>query len=143
MKKKMVCCKSNSVINYIFYNIFPDKDEEFDELHREVFEEQKEPQAALKEKNFALKSQVKLKDFPQAFSHFTYRETSRKMMVVDIQGELEQATNLSPAIFRLTDPVIHHTKTGKPSKVANGRQNMFGRTDLGKKGFTNYIIHLS
>lgn len=115
---------------------FSEKDEEFDDLHREELLEEKE--LASKQENLALRSHVKLKDYPQAFSHFTHFDTSRKMLVVDIQGELEQATNLSPAVFRLTDPVIHHAQSGKPSKVAKGMQSMFGRTDMGKKGSLNF-----
>lgn len=36
-------------------------------------------------------------DIPQAFSHFTYRYTKHKLLVL----------STSPPLFELTDPVIH------------------------------------
>jgi len=44
-----------------------------------------------------------LADIPQAFSHFTYRYTKRKLLVCDLQGVL---SGTSP-LLELTDPVIH------------------------------------
>ena len=43
----------------------------------------------------------------QAFSHFTYVFTRRKMLVCDLQGVLD--VSCSPPCFELTDPVIHYT----------------------------------
>lgn len=64
-------------------------------------------------------------DFIHAFSHFTYRHTNRKIMVCDLQGELDDAA--SPPVFHLTDPVIHR-------KTTNRRKKNYGRTDRGEKG---------
>eukprot|EP00854_Cymbomonas_tetramitiformis_P012116 gene12116-14317_t len=41
-------------------------------------------------------------DIPQAFTHFTYRHSRRKMMVCDLQGVLK--TDCTPPEFQLTDP---------------------------------------
>merc|ERR1712211_228456 len=67
---------------------------------------------------------------PQAFSHFTYRKSKRRMLVCDLQGVLTSST--SPPLFELTDPVIHY-------RSFIGRQNAFGRTDRGKRGIHNFF----
>lgn len=69
-------------------------------------------------------------DIPQAFSHFTYRHTQRKMLVCDLQGVYNEAC--SPPLFELTDPVIHF-------KSSSGRSNVFGRTDQGHKGIQSFF----
>jgi hypothetical protein len=69
-------------------------------------------------------------DVPQAFSHFTYRQTRRKMLVCDLQGVLTTAG--SPHLFELTDPVIHYSS-------GTGRSNVFGRTDRGRKGIHDFF----
>lgn len=61
----------------------------------------------------------------QAFTHFTYRFTDRKVMVCDLQGVLN--TDLVPPTFELSDPAVHYA-----SKT--GRAMVFGRTDKGKRG---------
>ena len=61
----------------------------------------------------------------QAFSHFSYRFTNKKVMVCDLQGVFNRDT--VPPTFELTDPVIHYTSK-------RGRKMVFGRTDKGKKG---------
>lgn len=45
-------------------------------------------------------------DIPQAFSHFTYRFTKRRLLVCDLQGVLTQSAS-GQASFEFTDPVIH------------------------------------
>ena len=67
-------------------------------------------------------------DIPQAFSHFTYRYTRRKLLVCDLQGVL----STSPPLFELTDPVIHFISHRK-------RTNIFGRTDRGWKGRNDFF----
>lgn len=64
-------------------------------------------------------------DVPQAFSHFTYWKSDRKILVCDLQGVLEDTTQ--PPKFRLTDPVVHY-------KSASDRVCVYGRTDRGYKG---------
>ena len=66
-------------------------------------------------------------DIPQAFSHFTYRFTKRKLLVCDLQGVLSSADG-----FEFTDPVIHFYSK-------RGRRNVFGRTDRGKKGVNDFF----
>jgi hypothetical protein len=69
-------------------------------------------------------------DIPQAFSHFTYVFSKRKMMVCDLQGVFD--SDCSPPVFKLTDPVIHYSSS-------RGRTNVFGRTDRGRKGTTSFF----
>ena len=68
-------------------------------------------------------------DMPQVFSHFSYWNSQRKMLVCDLQGVLDDST--TPPVFELTDPVIH-----KYSE--SGRKNVYGRTDRGKKGIDDF-----
>ena len=70
-------------------------------------------------------------EIPQAFSHFTYRYTKRKVLVCDLQGVLSTA-GTHPPRFEFTDPVIHF-----PSR--SGRRNVFGRTDRGRKGIKDFF----
>jgi hypothetical protein len=74
--------------------------------------------------------EICIDDIPQAFSHFTYRYTHRKVLVCDLQGVL----NLNPTspCFEFTDPVIHF-------KSRHGRSNVFGRTDRGPKGVEDFF----
>ena len=72
---------------------------------------------------------IRPEDIPQAFSHFTYRYTKRKLLVCDLQGVLSDTI---PPIFELTDPVIHF-------RSRYGRKNVFGRTDHGTKGMHNFF----
>eukprot|EP00415_Alexandrium_ostenfeldii_P000914 UN0914 len=69
-------------------------------------------------------------DVPQAFSHFTYRKTQRRMLVCDLQRVLDE--NSTPPRFEFTDPVIHY-------RSRTGRQQVFGRTDNGTKGFHRFF----
>ena len=69
-------------------------------------------------------------DIPQAFSHFTYRATNRKMLVCDLQGVFDKSA--SPPAFEFTDPVIHYASN-------KGRANVYGRTDKGKKGMHHFF----
>ena len=69
-----------------------------------------------------------LADIPQAFSHFTYRFTRRKLLVCDLQGVLSG----TPPLFELTDPVIHF-------RSRRGKKNVFERTDRGHKGIHDFF----
>ncbi len=69
-------------------------------------------------------------DIPQAFSHFTYRFTKRQLLVCDLQGVL----NDDPPVFELTDPVIHFR-----SKRSKRNNQVFGRTDRGRKGINDFF----
>ena len=67
--------------------------------------------------------------YVQAFSHFTYWHTRRKMLVCDLQGVLNitAADEGRAGAFELTDPVIHY-------RSDTGRQQVYGKTDLGVRG---------
>ena len=67
---------------------------------------------------------------PQAFTHFTYRHSKRRLMVCDLQGVLH--VSVMPHLFEFTDPCIHYRST-------RGRQMVFGRTDRGKKGMQQFF----
>ena len=67
---------------------------------------------------------------PQAFSHFTYHYSNRKLLVCDLQGVFDADT--CPPTYELTDPVIHY-------KSSRGVKNTFGRTDCGKKGISDFF----
>eukprot|EP00798_Chlamydomonas_sp_ICE-L_P006782 gene6782-3823_t len=66
----------------------------------------------------------------KAFSHYTYHYSQRKSLVCNLQGTLD--TSVSPALFELTDPVIHHVSNHK-------RQRVYGRTDRGRKGMDAFF----
>lgn len=70
-------------------------------------------------------------DIPQAFSHFSYLYSGRKMMVCDLQGVLSNTNGSS--IFELTDPVIHYKST-------SGHKQVYGRTDRGHKGINQFFV---
>ena len=61
----------------------------------------------------------------QAFTHFTYLHTNKKVMVCDLQGIYN--TDTVPPRFELSDPAIHYASK-------KGRVMVFGRTDKGKEG---------
>ena len=67
---------------------------------------------------------------PQAFSHFTYRYSNRKLLVCDLQGVFN--ANTIPPTYELTDPVIHY-------RSSRGIKNTFGRTDCGKEGILDFF----
>ena len=67
---------------------------------------------------------------PQAFSHFTYHNSYRKLLVCDLQGVFNADT--CPPTYELTDPVIHY-------KSSIGKKYIFGRTDCGKQGIKDFI----
>lgn len=64
-------------------------------------------------------------DYLQAFSHFSYLFTDRKLIVCDLQGVYNTDTVLP--MFELTDPVIHYRSN-------KGRRMVFERTDEGQSG---------
>jgi rRNA maturation protein Nop10 len=61
----------------------------------------------------------------QAFSHFTYLFTNRKVLVCDLQGSYNHES--IPPRFELTDPAIHY-------RSVKGRRMVYGRTDKGQQG---------
>ena len=72
--------------------------------------------------------------YVQAFSHFSYRNnTRRKTLVCDLQG-VETASSVGKdraGVFELADPVIHYR--------SKSRSGVYGRTDLGKKGIHRFF----
>lgn len=72
--------------------------------------------------------------YVQAFSHFTYRHTRRKMLVCDLQGvrNTTAADEDRAGVFELTDPVIHY-------RSDTGRQQVYGKTDLGPRGINAFF----
>ena len=75
--------------------------------------------------------EICIDDIPQAFSHFTYRYTQKKVLVCDLQGVLDTSSPTG-LCFQFTDPVIHF-------KSRRGRNNVFGRTDRGPKGVHDFF----
>ena len=75
-------------------------------------------------------SNHKPEDYLQAFSHFTYRFTDRKVLVCDLQGIFRD--DAVPPQFELTDPAIHYSST-------RGRKRVFGHTDLGRTGIDTFF----
>ena len=83
---------------------------------------------------------VSLEDVPQAFSHFSINGVSPlerlkgpddavvECCVCDVQGSFSAAENT----FKLIDPCIH-------SKMQDGGRGLFGRTDHGEKGITEFL----
>jgi hypothetical protein len=60
----------------------------------------------------------------QAFSHWTYVASGKRLMVVDCQGCFNSGSNK----FLLTDPAIHCTTLLR-----------FGGTNMGTTGFKNFF----
>ena len=74
-------------------------------------------------------------DYLQAFSHFSYWNSGRKMLVCDLQGIMSDSPpedESCAGVFELTDPVVHY-------KSQSGRKQVYGRTDLGKKGMHRFF----
>ena len=69
---------------------------------------------------------AELEDFVQAFSHWTYLDSNRQLLVCDIQGVLNEEGRVPR--FELTDPCI----CSKNSKAR------YGKTDVGMKGFRSF-----
>lgn len=69
-------------------------------------------------------------DYLQAFTHFTYRYTYKKVMVCDLQGIFN--TEMKPPRIELTDPAIHYAST-------KGRRMVYGRTDKGQSGMKAFF----
>ena len=101
-------------------------------LNRIMEEEEEEEGEDDEEGEIEPSYKIKECDIPQAFSHFTYRYSRRKSLVCDLQGVLSPATRSSPPAFEFTDPVIHY-------KSSTGRKHVFGRTDRGKKGMSDFF----
>ncbi|CAB9502452.1 Myosin heavy chain kinase [Seminavis robusta] len=74
--------------------------------------------------------------FPPAFSHFTYENSKRQFLVVDLQGVLQVKPD-GTRCYMLTDPAIHRKKK---SHHALSHSNMdLGRTDRGEKGIKAFF----
>ncbi|KAL7544374.1 hypothetical protein ACHAWF_007757, partial [Thalassiosira exigua] len=70
-----------------------------------------------------------LLNYTEAFTHFTYRFTNKRVMVCDIQGVFNTHTN--PPTLELTDPAIHYAS-------AKGRRMVYGKTDKGRSGMNAF-----
>lgn len=66
--------------------------------------------------------------FLQAFSHFSYRYTNKRVLVCDLQGVFDEESST----FELTDPAIHY-------RSRKQKRNCFGRTDLGQAGVDKFF----
>jgi len=78
---------------------------------------------------------------PQAFSHFSYQYSEGSMLVCDLQGVYNDLNRcregkVHPAVFELTDPVIHHAAENE--RVAPDKR-VYGRTDKGNKGIQDFF----
>ena len=65
----------------------------------------------------------------EAFTHFTYRFTNKRVMVCDLQGIFNTDTN--PPTIELTDPAIHYASS-------KGRRMVYGKTDKGRSGMNAF-----
>lgn len=72
--------------------------------------------------------------YPQAFSHFSFWQTRRRMLVCDLQGVLSSsgAGEDRAGVFEFTDPVIHY-------RSKSGRTQVYGKTDLGRSGMNRFF----
>ena len=68
--------------------------------------------------------------YVQAFSHFSYRNTRRKVLVCDLQG-VQSTSAVGEDRAGVSDPVIHYR--------SKSRNQVYGRTDLGKKGMHRFF----
>ena len=66
----------------------------------------------------------------EAFTHFTYRFTNRRVMVCDLQGVFN--TDMIPPTIEMTDPAIHYASS-------RGRRCVYGRTDKGRSGMNAFF----
>lgn len=73
--------------------------------------------------------------FPQAFSHYSYEMSKKQLMVVDLQGILEDSAGGGKQ-YVLTDPVVHKRRKRRINKLRNWT---FGRTDRGEKGMSAFF----
>ncbi|KAG7371673.1 alpha-kinase family protein [Nitzschia inconspicua] len=72
-------------------------------------------------------------DYLQAFSHFTYLFTNKRLLVCDLQGVYN--TDMVPPTFELSDPAIHYRSKSKGSE----KTMVYGRTDRGHSGITKFF----
>ncbi|CAM9618784.1 unnamed protein product [Ectocarpus fasciculatus] len=84
----------------------------------------------LASRSFAPKAEC----YPQAFSHFSFWQTRRTMLVCDLQGVLSSsgAGEDRAGVFEFTDPVIHY-------RSKSGRTQVYGKTDLGRSGMNKFF----
>jgi len=79
-------------------------------------------------------------DFMQAFSYFTYADSSSEwggkffFLVCDLEGIKVEAGGST--IYYLTDPAIHFGKAGRTGLEIAGR---FGVTDFGYTGIDHFL----
>jgi len=66
----------------------------------------------------------------QGFSHFTFVQSERRMLICDLQGVYDSENTF----FRFTDPVIHYHDVKKDEQRGH-----YGRTDMGQKGINNFF----
>jgi len=75
---------------------------------------------------------VTKEEVAQAFSHFSYIHSGKKMLICDLQGVYDR----SKKTLTLTDPVIHYHDARKVKKHNRG---VYGRTDMGQKGIQDFF----
>ena len=68
-------------------------------------------------------------DIPQAFSCFKNWFSERRFLICDLQGVFN--SDVSPPVFELTDPVIHHRQSTDGVRV-------YGRSDNGLDGIRKF-----
>mmetsp|Transcript_12277 Transcript_12277/g.11107 ORF Transcript_12277/g.11107 Transcript_12277/m.11107 type:complete len:100 (+) Transcript_12277:1881-2180(+) len=69
-------------------------------------------------------------DIPQAFSHYSYTWSKRKLLICDLQGVYNSKKN--PPEFLFTDPCIHYNSV-------SGRKHVHGKTDKGYRGIQDFF----
>eukprot|EP00438_Fugacium_kawagutii_P027527 Skav207793 [mRNA] locus=scaffold710:104864:106393:- [translate_table: standard] len=67
----------------------------------------------------------------QAFSHWTWAESGKSLLVCDLQGVYETDTSNNAKKWKFTDPAIHS---------ANPDTQDFGLTDLGPRGINAFFF---
>jgi len=82
------------------------------------------------------KTEPGIEDILQAFRHFTYVKGKKMLMVVDLQGILNQ-DNDDTRQYLLTDPAIHKRTNAEGSeRMASWN---FGSTDRGEHGMRAFV----
>lgn len=85
-------------------------------------------------------SRVLPQHFPQAFSHYTYEKSGKRLIVVDLQGILVEHKD-GRKKYLLTDPAIHQRRRHRPGVVGvtSHTRHALGRTDQGNLGIQAFF----
>ncbi len=76
---------------------------------------------------------VSKEEVAQAFSHFSYVQSGKKMLICDLQGVFCRSSNT----FNFTDPVIHYHDARREG--GQNSRRVYGRTDMGQRGIQDFF----